>query len=113
MSRITWLPSVPWEPTATVLILTFCLTKALIVLLLGGAGSPSLMMIMCFTAASVSFAKLAAAIFKPPSNAGMSPIVMRSMRASIIWRPGPTRIMPPCDWPQSHWSVLFHWTRPQ
>ena len=29
MSRITWLPSVPWEPTATVLILTFCLTKAL------------------------------------------------------------------------------------
>ena len=62
-------------------------------------------MIMCLSAASVQPARPAAAFFMPGSKSGMSPIAMRSMRASIIWRFGPTRTMPPCDWPHSHWSV--------
>ena len=53
------------------------------------------MMIMCLRRRRCSSAKPAAAIFMPPSKSGMSPIVMRSIRASIICRLGPTRIMPP------------------
>jgi hypothetical protein len=78
-----------------------------------GCGSPSLMMIMCLTAASARPRKAVAAIFMPPSKAGMSPMFMRSMLASIILRLGPTRIMPPFDWPHSHVSLPFHSTTPQ
>ena len=47
---------------------------------MAGVGSPSLMMIMCLTAASWTPAKAVAAIFRAGSKAGMSPIVIRSVR---------------------------------
>ncbi len=70
------------------------------------------MMIICLTAGRLvswsSRAKLLATFFMAPSNAGMSPTVIVSTRASIMLRLGPTVIMPPFDCPHSHWSVMFH-----
>jgi hypothetical protein len=99
--------SLPCAAVSTVVTVILLWTSWLITALVGAAGSPSLMTMMCRFPASLAPSRPFMAIWSDGPKSGMSLGVIRSMARSM-----PERLAPMGRTVKSHDSWPFQWSMP-